>query len=137
MSAVGTFRTWRDVRLESVNRLKADMDDCWSIEALRDVNSFAASIAMKSGNDAVSLLSKHKGENHEPYDNRIGNSLQSHKHARAGASPRMAGVRITRGSFIWFVCLAFRGFSNSLPHFYAHLSRRSSPSLPPFGSNSP
>ena len=25
MSAIGTFRTWRDVRLESVNRLKADM----------------------------------------------------------------------------------------------------------------
>ena len=24
-SLVGTFRTWRDVRLESVNRLKADM----------------------------------------------------------------------------------------------------------------
>jgi len=24
-SVVGTFRTWRDVRLESVNRLKADM----------------------------------------------------------------------------------------------------------------
>jgi hypothetical protein len=24
-SALGTFRTWRDVRLESVNRLKADM----------------------------------------------------------------------------------------------------------------
>jgi len=25
MSESGTFRTWRDVRLESVNRLKADM----------------------------------------------------------------------------------------------------------------
>jgi hypothetical protein len=25
MSAVGTFRTWRDVRLESVNRRKADI----------------------------------------------------------------------------------------------------------------
>jgi hypothetical protein len=25
MSAHGTFRTWRDVRLESANRLKADM----------------------------------------------------------------------------------------------------------------
>jgi len=25
MSVDGTFRTWRDVRLESVNRLKADM----------------------------------------------------------------------------------------------------------------
>ena len=24
-SLIGTFRTWRDVRLESVNRLKADM----------------------------------------------------------------------------------------------------------------
>ena len=47
MSPVGTFRTWSDVRLESVNRLKADMDDCWSIEALRDVNSLAASIALR------------------------------------------------------------------------------------------
>src|SRR5258708_5374223 len=126
MSPIGTFRTWRDVRLESVNPLKADMDDCWSIEALREVNSFTASIAIKSCNDAGSLLSKHKGENHETYDNSVGNSLQSHKHARAGASPRIGWVRISRGSFSGFVCVAFRGFVKCGPHVEEHWSRSAS-----------
>src|SRR5882757_7782765 len=64
-------------------------DDCWSIEALRDVSSMAASIALKKNLMATmrfSLSSRDsKGENHETYDNSTGNCIHGPKYVRACA----------------------------------------------------
>src|ERR1700694_5774339 len=59
------------------------------IEALRDVNSLAASIALKEEfkeqrkDDAVVYYLNNKGDNHETYDNRTSNCIRSPKHIRA------------------------------------------------------
>jgi hypothetical protein len=58
-------------------------DDCWSIEALRDVNSLAASIALKedfkerSNSRCGCRVSKKEGHNHETCDNSISLSVRA------------------------------------------------------------
>lgn len=92
--------------------------DLWSIEALRDVNSLAASIALKNdfnGDGAVVSYLFDKEKNHEAFDNSTGNSLHSHKHVSTGASPRTGWVRIGRGSFSGFV-RGSGGFYKRSPH---------------------
>ena len=57
MSAIGTFRIWRDVRLESVMRTKADVRQCyWFYESRPIVSSFRACQCLLDFSAAVRAL---------------------------------------------------------------------------------
>src|SRR5271167_986715 len=64
-------------------------DDGRSIEALRDVNSLAVSIALKEEfkeqrkDDAVAPYLNNEGDNHEICDNHTGDSVRFPKHVGA------------------------------------------------------
>jgi hypothetical protein len=61
-------------------------DDCGSIKAPRDVNSLAASVALKkSGVSAVASYLKNKGDSHETYNNRTSTCIRSPELIRACA----------------------------------------------------
>jgi hypothetical protein len=64
----------------------------WNIAALRDVNSgfhrAKEDLMEKYSMQRVVSPSKDKGDSHESYNNRAGNSARSHKHRRPGADQR-------------------------------------------------
>jgi hypothetical protein len=68
-----------------------------------------------NGDEAVLSYLNNIGENHETYDNCIGNSLHAHKHVRAGASPRAGWVRNSHGSFSGLVH-RFGGYDECTAH---------------------
>jgi hypothetical protein len=93
--------------------------DCWSIFALENVNSLAASIALNrefNGGGVVVSYLNNKGDNHETNDNRTSSCTRTDKLGCAGASNVRSLNRFARGSLGRFVCRSSGGLLHESTH---------------------